>query len=74
MRIVAWDIETTDLKANMGIILCASFKEIVPPGYYGNHHDTPTRPYSLKLQIDDPYDPNPDKQLAIAIRDELEKI
>jgi len=73
MRIVSFDIETTDLKANMGIILCASFHEIVPPGYYSNHHDTPTRPYTIKLNIDDPYDPNPDKELVISIRDEVEK-
>jgi len=47
MRIASFDIETTDLKANMGIILCASFHEIVPPGYYSNHHDTLNKPYSL---------------------------
>lgn len=75
MRIVAFDLETSDLKALMGVILCASFKEIVPPGYYGNHHDTPTRPYTLKL--DRPpsmkFNANPDKKLCMAIRDELHK-
>ena len=75
MKIVSYDLETTDLRANMGIILCASFQEIVPPGYYGNHHDTPPRPYTLKLDFDkvDRYDPNPDKQLAVAIKQELLK-
>ena len=75
MRIVSYDLETTDLRANMGIILCASFQEIVPPGYYGNHHDTPPRPYTFKLEVNDSnrYDPDPDKELAIAIREELKK-
>ena len=73
MRIASFDIETTDLKANMGIILCASFHEIVPPGYYSTHHDTLNKPYTIKLKIEDPFDPNPDKELVIAIRDEIEK-
>ena len=73
MRIASFDIQTTDLKANMGIVLCASFHEIVPPGYYKNHHNSPTKPYTIKLNIMDPYDPNPDKELVVAIRDELEK-
>ena len=72
MRIASFDIETTDLKANMGIVLCASFHEIVPPGYFKNHHNKVNKPYTIKLNITDPYDPNPDKELVIAIRDELE--
>jgi len=75
MRIVSFDIETTDLKANMGTLLCASFQEIVTPGYYKNHHDTGPKPYTLKIDIDNmnPHDPNPDKELAMAIKEELLK-
>ena len=31
MRIAAFDLETTDLKANMGTILCGSFQQIMSP-------------------------------------------
>ena len=31
MRIAAFDLETTDLKANMGTILCASFQQVMSP-------------------------------------------
>ena len=72
MRIAAFDIETTDLKGLMGTLLCGSFQEIVPPGYYGNHHDTPPRPYSYSLHRVNPYDPNPDRVLATVLRDEIE--
>ena len=73
MRIASFDIETTDLRANMGTLLCASFHEIVPPGYYGNHHDTPNKPYTFVVESTFVGDPNPDKALAIALRDEIEK-
>lgn len=75
MRIVSWDLETTDLKALFGIVLCSSFQEIVPSGYYGNHHDTPPRPYTLRLERTNRnrFNANPDKALVVAIRDELEK-
>lgn len=57
-------------------MLCGGFQEIVPPGYYGNHHDTPPQPYVLELgdfPVADQYEANPDRKLACAIRDELEK-
>lgn len=75
MRIVSFDLETTDLRANMGILLCGSFQPIVPEGYYSNHHDTPPKPYTFKLERKkgDKYNANPDRDLAVAIRDELEK-
>ena len=73
MRIASFDIETTDLRANMGTLLCASFHEIVPPGYYGNHHDTPNKPYTFVVEESYVGDPNPDKSLAISLRDEVEK-
>ena len=59
MRIASFDIETTDLRANMGTLLCASFHEIVPPGYYGNHHDTPNKPYTFVVEDTFVGDPNP---------------
>jgi len=73
MRIASFDIETTDLRANMGTLLCASFHEIVPPGYYGNHHDTPNKPYTFVVEDTFVGDPNPDKSLAVTLRDEVEK-
>jgi len=73
MRIVAFDIETTDLRANMGTLLCASFQEVVTPGFFKNHHNTGPSPYSLVLDLKDSHDPNPDRDLAVAIRDELYK-
>ena len=66
MRIVSWDLETTNLSALMGRILCASFYPIID----GKR----THPYTLRLdapryrgrsRIDD-------NKLAVAIRDELE--
>ena len=67
MRIVAYDIESTDLKGLMGRILCCSFYRIV------DGH--PTRPYTFRAdrapwKSKDPID---DSRLAVAIRDELEK-
>ena len=67
MRIVAWDLETTDLKGLMGRLLCCSFQTIV------DGH--PTKPYTFRADrapwkgkrlIDD-------SRLAVAIRNELEK-
>ena len=67
MRIVAWDLETTNLSALMGRILCASFYPIV--------NGKTAKSYTLRLddrrfngtsRIDD-------NKLAVAIRDELEK-
>jgi uncharacterized protein YprB with RNaseH-like and TPR domain len=70
MRIVAWDLETTDLKALMGRILCCSF--------YTIGHNDPKQVGKIKTfridhkpwRTDDPID---DSRLAVAIRDELEK-
>jgi len=67
MRIVAWDLETTDLKALMGRILCSSFYPIVD--------GVKTKPYTFRIdrkpwKSDDPID---DSALADAIRDELHK-
>lgn len=75
MRIAAWDLETTGLTAIMGIILCSSTLEIVPPEYHSNHHDTPPQPKTKRLQRTKAtrYDPNPDHELVVAIRDELEQ-
>jgi len=67
MRIASFDIETTDLRANMGTLLCASFHEIVPPGYYRNHHDAPNKPYTFVVEDTHVGDPNPDRSLAIGI-------
>lgn len=67
MKIVAWDLETSDLKALMARIFCCSFMPIVD--------GVKTKPYTFHLQegrfkgkskIDD-------SRLCIAIRDELEK-
>lgn len=67
MRIACWDLETTDLKALMGRILCCSFLPIVD----GKR----TKPYTFRA--DDPEykgeEPIDDSKLCIAIRDELEK-
>lgn len=65
MRIVAWDLETTDLKALMGRILCASFYPIVD--------GVKTAPYTFRID-QKPWrmkDPINDAQLCLAIRDEL---
>lgn len=67
MRIVAWDLETTNLGANFGRILCCSFKPIT--------EKQNAKPYTFRG--DDPEYANPDDiiddgDLALAIRDELE--
>lgn len=75
MKVVCWDLETTDLKAMMGTLLCCAFQEVVPEGFYRNHRGVPPAPYLFKLERGqkDKYDPNPDRTLAVRIRDELEK-
>lgn len=76
MRIVAYDLETSDLKAMMGRILCASFHEILPPAFVDQlpkkYHP---QPYTLRgdderFRDEDPAD---DHKLVVAIRDELHK-
>lgn len=69
MRIAAFDMETTDLKAFMGTLLCGSFQSIVPP-----ECEQP-EPYTYHVEINKKknIDPNPDKDLAIALRNEVEK-
>jgi uncharacterized protein YprB with RNaseH-like and TPR domain len=69
MRIVGYDIETTDLSALMGRILCCSFYPIVTQKGVGG------KPYTLRaddkrFRSDDIID---DSKLVAAIRDELEK-
>lgn len=71
MRIVAFDLETTDLKANFGTILCASFLEIVPPGYYLHGAGRP-KPYTFVVNTSDHLEPNPDESIAVRIRENLE--
>src|SRR2546428_7375120 len=67
MKIVSWDLETTNLTGLMGRILCGSFMPIVD--------GVATTPYTFRLdqkefrgrsRIDD-------NKLAMAIRDELEE-
>jgi uncharacterized protein YprB with RNaseH-like and TPR domain len=66
MKVVAWDLETTDLKALMGRILCCSFQPITDLEVKPKTFRIDRKPYKL----DDPID---DSLLAVAIRDELEK-
>lgn len=63
MRIVMWDLETTDLKALMGRILCCSFKPLGGETYTFRGDE---KPWKGKSRIDD-------SRLCVAIRDELEK-
>lgn len=76
MRVVAWDIETTDLKALMGRVLCASFYPIIDPEV-SDKLTTTWKPKPLTMRADKkPWktgDPIDDSALCIAIRDELEK-
>lgn len=68
MRVAAFDLETTDLKAFMGTLLCGSFQEI--DSFGGTH----PRTYTIQIEPpENPFDPNPDKAIAVAIRDEVEK-
>lgn len=67
MRIVAFDLETSDLKALMGRIFCCSFQPIV-----AGHVE---KPYTFHLQ-DKRFrgrSPIDDSKLCAAIRDELER-
>lgn len=69
MRIVAWDIETTDLKALMGRILCCSFFPVADPTV------SERKPKTVRIDRK-PWkrtDPIDDGALCVAIRDELEK-
>ena len=63
MRTVFFDTESTDLKAMMGRILCASFVPLEGEPYTFRFDE---KPWKGKNQIDD-------SKLCIAIRDELEK-
>jgi uncharacterized protein YprB with RNaseH-like and TPR domain len=68
MYIVAYDLETTDLKGLMGRTLCCSFLPIL-------HPDKEPEPYTFRLD-QAPYkakDPIDDSKLCVAIREELEK-
>ena len=73
MRIVAWDLETTDLGGNFGRILCCSFKPILPP----NEGRSMGKGKVYTFRADDPEyagsDIIDDSKLALAIRDELER-
>jgi len=82
MKIAAYDIETTDLRANMGTILCCSFQQIVPPirhePEYGSGQWLPvTQPatYTLSVRTEDQdqFDPNPDRDLVNRIAAEIEE-
>lgn len=67
MRVVAFDLETTDLGGNFGRILCCSFKPIseeMNREVYTFRGDA--KPFRTKDIVDD-------GSLAVAIRDELEK-
>ena len=68
MRVVAYDLETTDLGGNFGRILCASFKHVQDPDGRGEVYTFrgDQKPYRQRDIIDD-------GKLATAIRDELEK-
>jgi uncharacterized protein YprB with RNaseH-like and TPR domain len=67
MKIVAWDLETSDLKALMGRMFCCSFCPIVP--------GQPHKPYTFRL--DDPkyrgHGLTDDSKLALAVARELEQ-
>lgn len=69
MRIVAFDLETTDLKGLFGRVLCCSFVSIgAEPGSMGD-------PYTMRLDARPWKDKDSisDRRLVVAIRDELEK-
>lgn len=81
MKICAWDIETTDLRANMGTILCCSFQQIMPPQRFVNpdgsldwHSAVQPQTYTLQVDPDtqDQFDPNPDRDLVSRIAAEIE--
>jgi len=67
MKIAAFDLETSDLKALMGRIFCCSFMPIIA--------GKESKPYTFNL-LDKKYkgaSPIDDSKLCEAIRDELEK-
>ena len=68
MKIAAFDIETTDLKAGIGHMLCASICPIV------DNKSGRSKPYSYWLAEEDfKIDSTIDKDLAYNIREELNK-
>jgi len=75
---VAWDLETTDLKALMGRVLCCSFMEITPPGtalrrpYTFRGDRAPWMNVPTSKWHEDP-EAISDAKLVVAIRDELER-
>lgn len=74
MKIAAFDIETTSLRAMMGRILCASFF----PVYNAEPNELRIAPKAYTLRGDkapfrDPEDNINDTALCVALRDELEK-
>ena len=76
MRIVAYDLETSDLKALMGRVLCASFQPIVDRDFLSTvpkrYHP---KPYTFRGDADEYRDDDVanDHKLVVAIRDELMK-
>ena len=77
MKVVAYDLETSDLNAFMGRVLCASFQRIIDLDFL---NDIPAKyhpaPYTLRLddkRFYNPDDPSDDSKLVVAIRDELSK-
>lgn len=68
MRIAAVDIETTDLAAIMGTTLCGSFQPIIPSEYGTIEPYTEHMVYTKKNLKN----PNPDRELVVNIRDEIE--
>ena len=63
MKVVFWDLETTDLKALMGRILCSSFVTLDGEAYTFRLDE---KPWKGRSKIDD-------SRLVVAVRDELEK-
>ena len=69
MRIAAVDLETTDLSAMMGTLLCASFQPIIPREFGAPEPYTIHMTYGKKALKS----ANPDKELAAQVRDEIER-
>lgn len=76
-RIVAYDIETSDLKAMMGRVLCASFLPIVDKDFLkGVPQKYHPKPYTLRWDDEEfvnEEDITDDSKLVVGIRDELTK-
>lgn len=77
MRIVCYDLETSDLKALMGRVLCCSFLPIIDKEFLETipkkYHP---KPYSFRGDSEEyinPDDPSDDSKLVVAIRDELKR-